>query len=68
MPAVKIQINQNEKERNAILNSLKENHYYCPCKVDKTPDTKCRCKEFRDQESGWCECGLYEKIVMTSEE
>lgn len=24
-------------------------------------DTKCMCKEFREQESGWCHCGLYYK-------
>lgn len=42
---------------------LKENNRYCPCRIEKTPDTKCMCKEFRDQiernEPGVCHCGLY---------
>lgn len=39
-----------------------ENDGYCPCMVEKTPDTKCMCKDFRDQkEPGPCHCGRYEK-------
>lgn len=38
------------------------NDGYCPCAVFKTPDTKCICKEFREQESGVCHCGRYEKV------
>lgn len=39
-----------------------ENGGYCPCMVHKTPDTKCMCKEFRDQKThGPCHCGRYEK-------
>ena len=39
------------------------NDGYCPCAVGKTPDTKCMCKEFRDQKTeGLCHCGLYEKV------
>lgn len=38
------------------------NDGYCPCMVEKTPDTKCMCKEFREQkEPGPCHCGRYEK-------
>lgn len=36
---------------------------YCPCAVQRTPDTKCMCKEFREQtESGLCHCGRFEKV------
>jgi hypothetical protein len=38
------------------------NDGYCPCMIDKTPDTKCPCKDFRDMEEGECLCGRYEKI------
>lgn len=42
---------------------LKDNGGYCPCSIEKTKDTKCMCKEFRDQlergEEGYCHCGLY---------
>lgn len=38
------------------------NDGYCPCMIDKTPDAKCPCKDFRDMEEGECFCGRYEKI------
>lgn len=40
---------------------LKANSGYCPCRLEKTPDTKCMCKEFREQAEGMCHCGLYIK-------
>lgn len=40
------------------------NDGYCPCAIQKTPDTKCICKEFREQETeGPCLCGRYMKVV-----
>lgn len=46
-----------------IKKRLKENNGYCPCKLERNPDTKCPCKEFRDMtdrgERGYCGCGLY---------
>lgn len=44
-----------------IKYKLKESNGYCPCKIQKNEDTKCMCKEFREQESGECHCGLYIK-------
>lgn len=42
---------------------LKENNGYCPCSLYKNNDTKCKCKDFRDQiarnEPGACHCGLW---------
>ena len=46
-----------------MLKALKENSNYCPCKIEKTKDTKCMCKEFREQKDGWCHCGLYYKDI-----
>ena len=40
-----------------------ENGGYCPCSLEKTPDTKCICKEFREQTEGMCHCGLFMKVV-----
>jgi hypothetical protein len=45
-----------------IKEAIKDNDGYCPCRVSKNEDTKCMCKEFREQESGVCHCGLYEKV------
>ena len=54
----------NDKELvNHIRNRLKENDGYCPCRLSKTDDNKCLCKEFRESnEVGECHCGLYMKI------
>ena len=38
---------------------------YCPCAIWQTPDTKCMCKEFREQKApGECHCGRFEKIEV----
>lgn len=47
-----------------IEKAVKENEGYCPCRISKTPETKCMCKEFRElAESGICHCGLYKKTI-----
>jgi ferredoxin-thioredoxin reductase catalytic subunit len=45
-----------------IIESLKRNydkygHAYCPCKIEKSSDNICPCKEYRD--GGECICGLH---------
>lgn len=51
----------------SIKESLSKNEGYCPCKLKKTLDTKCMCKEFRDfiksGNVGLCHCGLYEAYI-----
>lgn len=59
---MKIIVNPDPNIVNDIRNKLKENDGYCPCRLNKTPDTKCMCKQFREQDSGMCHCGLYIKI------
>lgn len=53
----------NREYAGQIRAKLKENDGYCPCRLEKNPDTKCMCKEFREQiergELGECHCGLY---------
>lgn len=39
---------------------IKKNNGFCPCRLDKTPDTKCLCKDYR--ETGECICGLFIKV------
>lgn len=58
---MKITINPDENVVNKIKEKLSENSGYCPCRLKKTPETKCMCKEFRDMEEGICHCGLYIK-------
>ena len=49
-----------------IRKALQENGGYCPCSLVKDDDTKCICREFREQidrgEAGYCHCGLYQYI------
>ena len=60
---MKIIQNPNKDFVEQMLEALKENSNYCPCKTEKTKDTKCMCKEFREQKDGWCHCGLYYKDI-----
>ena len=46
----------------SIRENVEANGGYCPCAIWKTPDTKCMCKDFREQESGLCHCGRFEKV------
>ena len=58
-----IKQNPDKEYAQKIRTKLKDNGGYCPCRIDKSEDTKCMCKEFRAQiergESGECHCGLY---------
>ena len=60
---MKIYLNSDGEYVKEIRQKLKENDGYCPCRLVKTQDTKCMCKEFREQEEGICHCGLYIKIA-----
>ena len=42
--------------------TIKSNGGYCPCRLTKSPENKCICKEFMRQSSGLCHCGLYFKV------
>lgn len=63
---MRIRYNENEKVVNAVREGLKKKNGYCPCRREQTEDTKCMCKEFRDQIAdpdfeGYCHCMLYYK-------
>lgn len=58
---MKIETNPNKELVEEIRAALKQNDGYCPCRLEKKPETKCMCQEFRNQEEGTCHCGLYIK-------
>lgn len=58
---LKITYNQDKQIVDKILDALDKNNGYCPCKLEKNNDTKCMCREFREQKEGYCHCGLYIK-------
>lgn len=57
----KYRTNPDEDYVREMRKKIKANNGYCPCQLVKTPDTKCPCRSFREQESGMCGCGLYIK-------
>ena len=58
---MKVKVTDNAELANQIRAELKANLGYCPCKIIKNEDTKCMCKEFLEQPTGECHCGLYIK-------
>lgn len=58
-----VKLNTDRELVKLIKLKVKNNNGYCPCRIDKTEDTKCPCKEFREQDyAGECHCGLYRKV------
>lgn len=58
-----IKLNPDKEQRDFIKKQLKLNEGYCPCQVPKSEDTKCPCKNFREEiMEGWCICELFQKI------
>lgn len=64
---VQIKQNQNKEFVATMREKLKENDGYCPCMLEKNPNTKCMCEEFRSQPLGECHCGLYVKSLPEKE-
>ena len=63
---MKIRLNENKEIADMVKEGLKARGGYCPCRRDMTEDTKCMCKEFREQIAdpefeGYCHCMLYYK-------
>ena len=61
-----VRLNENAEIVAKIKEGLKKKDGYCPCRLQKTEDNKCMCKEFRDQNAdpnfeGYCHCLLYYK-------
>ncbi len=62
----KVRLNENPDIVKTIREGLKKRGGYCPCSTEVSEDTKCMCKEFREQIAdpefeGYCHCMLYYK-------
>ena len=61
---MKMQLNHNTALAEEATRQVKANDGYCPCSLEKTPETKCICKEFLEKMEknipGECHCGRYE--------
>ena len=65
---MKVSFNENQEIVDAIKEGLERTGGYCPCRIERTEDNKCMCKEFRDQIKdpefeGYCHCMLYYKYL-----
>ena len=63
---MKITVNPDKTIAGAVKEGLNKTGGYCPCRRERTEDTKCMCKEFREQIKdpnfeGFCHCLLYYK-------
>ena len=63
---MKIKLNPDSSIVEAIKAGLEKNGGYCPCRLEKTEETKCMCNEFKEQIKdpdfeGYCHCYLYYK-------
>ena len=61
-----IRLNEDKELVSRIREGLKMKGGYCPCRLEKSEDNKCMCKEFRNQIAdpnfeGFCHCLLYYK-------
>lgn len=61
-----VRLNENKETVKTIKAGLKEKGGYCPCRLERTEDNKCICREFREQMAdpdfeGYCHCMLYYK-------
>lgn len=59
---MRIKVTDDIELKEKIRQALKDNDGYCPCRLERTEDTKCMCKEFLEQGLGPCHCGLYVKV------
>lgn len=63
-----VTLNPDKEVVNTIREGLKRTGGYCPCRLQRTEENKCMCKEFRDQIAdsnfeGFCHCMLYYKSL-----
>ena len=61
-----VRLNENKEIVAEIREGLKKTGAYCPCRVERTDDTRCMCREFKEQIAdpdfeGYCHCMLYYK-------
>lgn len=65
---MKIRLNQDASVVQTIREGLRRTGGYCPCRLERTEENKCMCREFREQIAdptyeGFCHCMLYYKSL-----
>lgn len=54
--------NPNEEMFETATEAVRANGGYCPCALEKKPETLCMCQAFLNQGLGECSCGRYIKV------
>lgn len=62
----KIRLNEDREVVACIKEGLQRTGGYCPCRLERTEENKCMCREFKEQCTdpdfeGYCHCMLYYK-------
>lgn len=65
---MKITLNKDKQIVDVIKEGLEHTGGYCPCRMERTEETKCMCREFKEQIKdpefeGFCHCMLYYKSI-----
>lgn len=63
---MKIRLNEDAEIVRTVKEGLARTGGYCPCRLQRTEENKCMCREFREQIAdenfeGYCHCLLYYK-------
>ena len=63
---MKIRCHENQEIVDSVKEGLARTGGYCPCRLERSEENKCMCKEFREQIKdpdfeGYCHCLLYYK-------
>ena len=63
---MKITLNPDKETVKTVKEGLKRTGGYCPCRIQRTEEYKCMCREFKEQIAdpnfeGFCHCMLYYK-------
>lgn len=61
-----VRLNEDKELVALIKQGLKDKGGYCPCRLERIPENKCMCEEFKAQIAdpefeGYCHCMLYFK-------
>ena len=65
---MKITLNKDKQIVDVIKEGLEHTGGYCPCRTERTEETKCMCREFKEQIKdpefeGFCHCMPYYKSI-----
>ena len=58
MSVKRLILTRDQSKAEKIIKAIYKNDGYCPCRLTKSEDTKCPCKEMMETQE--CHCGLFD--------